>query len=439
MGCWVLRYEPNSFEAMLQNLTQLKELSLSWMSIPFELRTNFSSSLTYLSLTGTGIRGNLLSNVFHLPNMQVLLLGDNENLTVSLPKLNCSIFYSLRQLDLSSTSFSAALPDLKGCAVSLNSLNLGSCQISGVIPESIGNLTQLTELHLGDNLLAGEIPNSLRNLRHLESLDLSSNLLMGEIKDFISRSLSMILLNNNQLSGSIPPSIFTLPNLSFLDLSANHFIGVEQDLLVDFNKLQNNAFNGEAAWNTTNNMNIPYPNLGFLGLSSCQIKEFPEFLRNSESLSYLDLSSNMIHGEIPGWFLSKTWDILVYLNLSHNFLIGIVDQLLVTPSIAYLDMSSNSLQGQIPSSICESSLLTILDLSNNNLSCPIPQCLGNSSQYLEIMDLGNNRLFGTIPTTFSKGNSLRFLVLNDNQLQGPLPRSLAHCEDEKSISSVENY
>ena len=137
----ILKYEPSNFEAMLQNLTHLKELSLWSVKISSEFRVNFSSSLTYVDLLDTKIRGNLPSNVFYLLNMQILSLGGNENLSVSLPKLNCSISDSLRQLNLFNTNFSAALPDLIGCIRSLNALDLNSCQISGVIPESIGNLT----------------------------------------------------------------------------------------------------------------------------------------------------------------------------------------------------------------------------------------------------------------------------------------------------------
>nr|XP_027124883.1 receptor-like protein Cf-9 homolog [Coffea arabica] len=164
------------------------------------------------------------------------------------------------------------------------------------------------------------------------------------------------------------------------------------------------------------------------GYENLTIKEFPELLRNSKSLKFLDLSNNRIHGNIPSWVMSKTWDNLLYLNLSHNFLTGTIDQLRCK-YLLYLDMSFNSLQGQMPSSICNSTSLFILDLSYNNLVTPIPQCLGNFSQKRYVLDLGNNGLFGTIPTTFSQGNSLNILMLNNNQLQGPLPRSLAHCEE----------
>ncbi|KAL1825478.1 hypothetical protein ACET3Z_012256 [Daucus carota] len=42
------------------------------------------------------------------------------------------------------------------------------------------------------------------------------------------------------------------------------------------------------------------PRITTLSLSSCKIKEFPEFVR-IENLQYLDLSNNQIGGEIPHW------------------------------------------------------------------------------------------------------------------------------------------
>ncbi|CDP15617.1 unnamed protein product [Coffea canephora] len=277
-----------------------------------------------------------------------------------------------------------------GSLKSLIHLNLSQSYFEGKVALEISHLPNLNSLDLslnklllGYNLLSGNISNSLLNFTHLSFLDLSKNQMTGKIRDFKSRLLLRIRLENNQLSGSIPPSIFTIPTLSSLDLSSNYFTGIGQDLFVDFNQFQKSPLLNEAPWNATNNVNISYP------------------------------------------------DYLSYLNLSHNFLTGSINQLPMTPSLEYLDVSSNSLHGPIPSSICNASLLKILDLSTNNLSGPIPQCLGNFSQHLDIMDLGNNRLSGTntIPTTFSKGNSLRFLKLNDNQLHGPVSRSLVHCED----------
>nr|XP_027119392.1 putative receptor like protein 25 [Coffea arabica] len=120
--------------------------------------------------------------------------------------------------------------------------------------------------------------------------------------------------------------------------------------------------------------------------------------------------------------MSKTWDNLPYLNLSHNFLTGTIDQLRCK-HLLHLDMSFNSLQGQMPSSICNSTSLFILDLSYNNLVSRIPQCLGNFSQKLSVLDLGNNGLFGTIPTTFSQGFHNRFHGgIGNFQTESPFPQ-----------------
>ncbi|KAL3530210.1 hypothetical protein ACH5RR_009532 [Cinchona calisaya] len=402
-----VRNEPCNFETKLQNLTNLRVLSLARVEISSKVTfINLSSSLTYLDLSSTGLFGNFPSNVFHLPDLQVLLLDSNTNLAGALPKFNCTSSNSLKQLDLSSTSFSGVLPDSIGCLNSLNSLDLEECQFSGAIPESISNLTELTSLDLHSNFLVGQFPISLHNLTLLSYLDLSNNQLKGQIQDFKSRSLALtwINLSHNMLTGSIPRSIFTHPDIFYVDLSSNSFHGIE------LNEFQN----------------ISYRDLYYLGLSSCGIREFPDFVRNSEFLGGLDLSCNEIHGRIPTWFISKEWDDLEYLNVSRNFLTSTVDQL-SCKNLMFLDMSSNFLQGQLPSSLCNFSFLKILDLSNNDFVSTIPQCLGNSSNQLNVIHLGNNRLFGSIPTTFSEDNTLHILILNDNQFEenrllGRIPR-----------------
>ncbi|CDP15615.1 unnamed protein product [Coffea canephora] len=231
----LLRYEPSNFDAMLQNLTHLRELSLWLVNISSELRVNFSSSLTYLDLSYTKIRGNLPSNVFHLPNMRVLRLGGNENLTISLPKLNCSISDSLRQLNLSRTNFSAALPDLIGCIGSLNSLDLGFYYLS-YLNLSLNFLTgtidqlpitpSLEYLDVSSNSLQGPIPSSICKASLLKILDLSTNNLSGPIPQCLGNfsqqlSLRFLKLNDNQLQGSVPRSLAHCEDLELLDLGNN--------------------------------------------------------------------------------------------------------------------------------------------------------------------------------------------------------------------------
>ncbi|KAL3735587.1 hypothetical protein ACJRO7_024672 [Eucalyptus globulus] len=94
-----------------------------------------------------------------------------------------------------------------------------------------------------------------------------------------------------------------------------------------------------------------------------------------------------------------------YLNLSHKFLTSFEQQ---------------SLTGFIPGSICEMKGLQVLDLSHNNFTGTIPQCLKNISNSLLVLEMQENGLSGTISLTFTKDAALRNLHLNGNQLKAPL-------------------
>ncbi|KAL7168304.1 hypothetical protein ACSBR2_038694 [Camellia fascicularis] len=463
-----LRLEPHNFRMVLKNPTQLQELVLSFVDIssvvPMSL-TNMSS-LTYLDLTFTRLHGKLPDIIFHLPNLQILSLGVNFDLTGNLPVVNWSSSSSLKMLNLVSSSFSRELPDSIGSLKSLNSLNLTSCKFSGSIPKSLGNLTQVTDsfngqipftlsnlnqltlldlsennldgkipnfsglhnlqtLHLHNNSLNGTLPSWLLNLPSLTESDLSSNQLTGQNPEFQHKSKLMnIDLSYNELYGPIPQSISNLVNLTQHDFSSNNFSDVVE--LQTFSNLKNLDYldlsYNSLSVSTINNINNTFPELRSFYMTFCKIKEFPDFFKALENVE-LDISYNEIHGKIPKWVGIMGKASLWYLNLSHNFLIGINQfpwknleildlcsnliqgQLPVPPlSVLYFFFSQNKLTGEIPSSICRASSLYILDLSHNHLSGAIPQCLGYLSNVLYVLDLRFNAFQGNIPMTFGKGN-----------------------------------
>ncbi|XP_010258630.1 PREDICTED: receptor-like protein 12 isoform X1 [Nelumbo nucifera] len=95
---------------------------------------------------------------------------------------------------------------------------------------------------------------------------------------------------------------------------------------------------------------------------------------------------------------------------------------------ALLPITSNDMATEeTPSFLCKLKFLQILDLSDNQLSGPIPRCLGNFSNSLSVLKLRGNNFHGTIPFEFPKGNSLRTFDLNGNKLTGQLPKSLVNC------------
>ncbi|GMH28634.1 hypothetical protein Nepgr_030477 [Nepenthes gracilis] len=185
------------------------------------------------------------------------------------------------------------------------------------------------------------------------------------------------------------------------------------------------------------------PRFLILECSSCNIIEFPDFLRTQEDLIVLDLSNNKIQGDIPKWTKDIDKDSLSYLDLFGNFLTGGLD--LQWKNLQYIDLhsnkfegltpillpiahvflaSNNSFVGEIPSGICTLASLHILDLFYNCLSGEIPLCFKNFSDQLSVLDLRSNKLHGTIPSSFGKCSSLQTMVLNGNQLGGQLPQSL---------------
>ncbi|KAE8658656.1 leucine-rich repeat receptor protein kinase EXS-like [Hibiscus syriacus] len=484
------------------------------------------SNLTSLRLSTAGLSGRLPEEVLQIPTLQILDLSKNELLEGSFQEFPLNA--SLQTLRLSDTKFGGKLPESIGNLGQLTRIELASCNFSGTIPKTVRNLTRLVYLDFSNNNFFGPLP-SFSWSRNLTHINLGSNQLNGSIHSTDWSALSNLVsidLQNNTLSGNIPPTLFGIPSLQKIFLSQNLFNGSLGDLhgettfLLDTldlssNKLQgqfpmsvfelqglkiltmsSNNFSGYIQWNdiqklrnlssldlSYNNLFIDatstdsavssFPNITTLKLASCNLKQFPGFLKTQLRLNHLDLSKNQISGEIPSW----VWEFrsLDYLNLSQNFLTkferplqNITSSLIVvdlhgnqlqgqidhiSPHVSYLDysrnnfssilppdigdflqfayffsLSGNNLQGGIPRSICKGSYLRVLDLSNNSLSGQIPECLIQMSVFVGVLNLRRNNLCGNIPDTFPVNCSLQTLDLNRNLLQGKVPKSLVNCK-----------
>nr|XP_034897485.1 receptor-like protein Cf-9 homolog [Populus alba] len=377
-----LSVEPVSFDKIVQNLTKLRHLALSSVNmslvVPNSL-TNLSSTLSSLSLLGCGLQGKIPGNIFLLPNLEFLILQDNEGLTGSFPSSNVSNVLWL--LVLSDTRISIYLEnDAISNLKSLKYMILSNCNIVGSKLAQLGNLTWLFELDLSNNNISGQIPSSLGNLVQLISLDLSSTNLKGQVPDSFAKLTLLVYLDlsNNQLQGPIHSQLSTILDLYQLFLYGNSLNGTIPSFL------------------------FALPSLFHLDLHNNQfIGNISEFQHNS--LGFLDLSNNSLHGPIPSSIFKQ--ENLQFLILASN----------------------NKLTWEVPSSICKLKSLRVLDLSNNNLSGSAPQCLGNFSNELSVFHLGMNNLRGTIPSTFSKGSNLQYLNLNGNELEGKIPLSIVNC------------
>ncbi|PON94309.1 LRR domain containing protein [Trema orientale] len=516
-----------------QSLEKLRSLSVihldgnNFSSLFPGFVANFLN-LTSLQLGSCGLQGTFPRGIFQLPTLQTIDLSKNELLQGSFPKFHKNS--AIQSLDLSFTSFSGGLSTSIGNLRNLSRLVLYHCNFTGALPDSLAKLARLVYLDLSSNHFIGPIPSFQMSTKKLNWIDLSHNGLTGEIPTAHwegLRNLFLINLQSNFLNGSIPLSLFELPSLQILFLSNNQFSGsilefqtaspsmlnildlssnnLEGPFPSSILKLKNlmflhlshNKFNGsiklEAILEGVGGLDLldlsynnwlvdsssknytlisSIPLIQQLYIASCNLTTIPFYLRNLSNLWTLDLSHNQIHGEIPSWIWEVGDGNLGFLDLSHNYLVGVqepyslpesinfLDQLqgkipVLPPAMQYVDLSSNdfassipvdiisndstshlgffslannSLTGVIPESLCFARTLLVLDLSGNNFSGEIPTCVTQLiSETLVILNLRKNNFRGSIQQHAFPGNcSLKTLDLNGNGIQGEVPKFLAN-------------
>ncbi|XP_070674497.1 probable LRR receptor-like serine/threonine-protein kinase At3g47570 [Malus domestica] len=317
----------------LSNASKLRELDMSANSFTGFLPTTLCSlkNLEYLVLPWNNLTidasapqaASTLSCLFNLRNLTRLELGENP-LNTTIPASRGNLSTSLLYVGLSSSNIKGKIHVDIGNLSSLIELNMGNNQLSGAIPTSIQRLQNLQGLYLNDNELQGHIPYELCQLNNLAELSLVRNRLSGSIPSCLgtlSVALRSLWLESNLLTSKIPSSLWELKYLLHLNLSSNSLVGpLSEDIgklkeVVDID-LSNNHFSG----------NIPgsiggLQNMINLSLANNYLQgPIPTSFKTLLSLEFLDLSQNNLSGEIP-----KSLEALLYLkhlNLSFNKLQG---------------------------------------------------------------------------------------------------------------------
>ncbi|XP_040955148.1 receptor-like protein 36 [Gossypium hirsutum] len=422
----ISRFDGQGFDTLATNLTKLRNLALNGVDMSDVALTSFlnlSSSLEHLSLSYSQLQGEFPTQVSQLPNLKVLDLSEDENLTAGPLPITILNLTKIAHLDLSNNHLEGPFPNHVSELQFLEVLELYKNSISGGVPSWLFSLPSLPLLDLSYNKLVGPI-DRIQQPSSIQDVKLSYNNIGGSIRCSIFDlvNLTSLDLSSNNLSGPIPYSIFDLVYLSYLDLSSNNLSSViKSDMLSKLTSLE------------------------VLDVS----RQFPNFFQSSQ-LEVLDLSNNMISGGISRWE-AEGWEGLQYLDLSHNFLTALEQypgnnldylnlhsnllqgpilstclnpQIPILKELEVLIISKNKLIGNTPSSICNLSSLGVLDLSEINLSGIIPDCLGNLN-HLQLFDLQMNNFIGKIPNSFVN-NELAHLVFNDNQLDGLVQPSMAN-------------
>ncbi|XP_062197208.1 brassinosteroid LRR receptor kinase BRI1-like [Phragmites australis] len=180
----------------------------------------------------------------------------------------------------------------------------------------------------------------------------------------------------------------------------------------------------------------------WLDLSNNEISgEVPAFI-NCTRLQYLDLSGNLISGSVAAGVLSGCGN-LSSLNLSGNSLVGMFPpDIARLMSLTAINLSNNNFSGEIPAKVFVNlPKLRTLALSFNYLNSSIPDAVSMLPE-LEILDLSSNSLSGTIPATLCSSNitsKVQVLYLQNNYLTGGIPEAISNCTSLVSLDLSLNY
>ncbi|EEC68357.1 hypothetical protein OsI_36490 [Oryza sativa Indica Group] len=390
--------------AWIWNITSLTDLNLMGThlhgQIPDEL--DAMASLQVLDLSYNGNRATMPRSLRGLCNLRVLDLdsaldgGDIGELMQRLPQ-QCSSSNMLQELYLPNNGMTRTLPDYDKLMhlTGLRVLDLSYNNLTGPIPRSMGNLSGLDILDLSFNNLTGLIPAGEGCFAGLSTLVLSENFLTGQIPEEIGYlgSLTTLDLYGNHLSGHVPSEIGKLANLTYLDISRNdldgviteeHFARLARLTTIDLS-LNPLKIEVGSEWK-------PPFSLEKANFSHCAMGPlFPAWLQWQVDFSCLDISSTGINDTLPDW-LSIAFPKMAVLDISENSIYGGLPANLEAMSIQELYLSSNQLTGHIPKLPRN---ITILDISINSLSGPLPKI--QSPKLLSLI-LFSNHITGRIPS-----------------------------------------
>ncbi|XP_044473131.1 leucine-rich repeat receptor-like protein kinase PXC2 [Mangifera indica] len=415
---------------------QVTRLTLDGLSLSGHIGRGLSrlQFLQVLSLSKNNFSGTINPDLSRFGTLQVMDFSDN-NLSGSVPDELFKQCGTLRVVSFAKNKLNGQLPDSLSYCPNLVSVNFSCNQLSGRLPAGIWYLRSLQSLDLSDNLLEGDVVDGIANLYDLRALNLGKNKFSGLLPDDIGGCslLKVVDFSKNSLSGSLPDSLQRLNSCASLYLHGNLFTGEVPEWIGELKNLEKldlseNYFSGR----------IPFSigSLHLLKELNLSMNQFtgglPESLTNCVNLLAIDISQNKLTGNLPSWVFKMG---LQRLSLSGNRLSGRIENASfssMNQGLEVLDVSSNVLSGEIPSNIGVLSGTLLLNLSRNHLFGSIPASVG-ALKATQFLDLSNNWLHGSIPSEIGGAVSLKELRLEKNYLTGKIPTQIKNCSSLTSL------
>ena len=457
----------------LANLTRLALNSNALAgSIPSELGN--LSELTHLLLDHNNLTGGIPPELGKLASLTALSLTSNP-LEGSIPP-ELGNLTNLRRLSLWTNSLTGSIPPELGNLASLMSLSLGGNYLTGPIPPEFGNLSELTFLGLAANYLTGPIPPELGKLTSLTTLDLRGNADVGRnrLTGPIPHSfLQLGQLTRFYLGGTELCTPQTSPFIAWLQGIEDH--DAERGSYCnagDVAALKSlYEATGGSDWTESS---------GWLG-DGVLAEWYGVSADSLGRVTGLDLTRNGLAGELP--VNLGHWARMTTLRIDGNALTGrlplslaqvplqdffYADTQLCAPAEETFERWLNTIPSHEGTGVqcaplsdrdllealykatggpgwtnnadwlTEASLgrwygvdvdgqgrVTSIDLSQDNLTGPIPPELGNLTSLANLL-LNDNDLTGPIPGELGNLASLTTLSLRGNELTGPIPPELGN-------------
>lgn len=191
--------------------------------------------------------------------------------------------------------------------------------------------------------LVGILPNWLGQLQNLVQLNLDSNFFHGSVPAAFGtlRHLAVLILKQNELNGTLPNNLGQISNLSIIDVSSNRLTGT-----------------------------------------------LPDSLGKLSELSFLDVSSNCLTGIVSESHFAKLTKIKV-LSFSWNSFIFKISPNWDPPFQVESLMLPSCHLGSFPGWLKSQRHLLDLDLSNANMSGPIPSWFWDISGNLSLLNFSS--------------------------------------------------